>query len=226
MSLDNGDRVTSESIAGTTRWYGYDNEGQLTSDGGTAISYDAAGNRNGSGYTKVAGNRIASDGTWTYSYDAEGNQVGKSKSGEVWTYTYDHRNQMTLAERRATVGGAVVTSVANAYDALGNRIRRVELGSGGASVSDVLFGLDGWDPSKPRGVGTENFDAVVDRDASGGVLVRRMFGSGFDEVLSRADASGVRWYGTDRLGTVHEWFDASGVRVGAVVQFDGYGTVV
>ena len=90
----------------------------------------------------------------------------------------------------------------------------------------VRFGLDGWDPSKPRAVGTENFDAVVDRDASGVVLVRRMFGSGFDEVLSRSDASGVRWYGTDRLGTVHEWFDAAGVRVGAVVQFDGYGTVV
>ena len=67
---------------------------------------------------------------------------------------------------------------------------------------------------------------MVDRDASGAVLVRRMFGSGFDEVLSRSDASGVRWYGTDRMGTVHEWFDASGVRVGAVVQFDGYGTVV
>ena len=200
--------------------------GYATSDGGTAISYDAAGNRNGSGYTKVAGNRIASDGTWTYSYDSEGNQVGKSKAGEIWTYTYDHRNQMTLAERRATVGGAVVASVANAYDALGNRVRRVELGSGGASVSDVRFGLDGWDSSKPRGVGTENFDAVVDRDASGAVLVRRLFGSGFDAVLSRSDASGVRWYGTDRLGTVHEWFDASGVRVGAVVQFDGYGTVV
>ena len=90
----------------------------------------------------------------------------------------------------------------------------------------MRFGLDGWDPSKPRAVGTENFDAVVDRDASGVVLVRRMFGSGFDEVLSRSDASGVRWYGTDRLGTVHEWFDAAGVRVGAVVQFDGYGTVV
>jgi len=102
----------------------------------------------------------------------------------------------------------------------------VEFGSGGAVVSDVRFGLDGWDSSKPRAVGTENFDAVVDRDASGAVLVRRLFGSGFDAVLSRSDASGVRWYGTDRLGTVHEWFDASGVRVGAVVQFDGYGAVV
>ena len=126
-----------------------------------------------------------------------------------------------LAERRATVGGAVLASVANAYDALGNRIRRVALGSGGASVSDVRFGLDGWDPSKPRGVGTENFDAVVDRDASGGVLVRRMFGSGFDAVLSRADAAGVRWYGTDRLPTKARIGHASRRGAFGHVRYDG-----
>lgn len=71
----------------------------------------------------------------------------------------------------------------------------------GASVSDVRFGLNCWDPSKPLGVGMENFDTLVDWDASGTVLVRQMFGSGFDEVLGR---SVVRRYCTDRLYTVHE----------------------
>ena len=211
--LDN--RLTQKTENGVSTSFAYDKLGQVTSANGKSLSYDATGNRTTSGYVTVGGNRVTSDGTWTYSYDLDGNQVGKSKSGESWSYAYDHRGQMTQATSDTGV------SVTYKFDAFGNRIQRNATVSGVSSVEK--FVVDGWDTTKPRAVGTENFDTILDLDGSGNVTNRRMFGSGFDDVVGRQDAAGgVKWYATDRLGSVRQVFDNAG-NVSGTTDYDAFG---
>ena len=158
---------------------------------------------------------MTNDGTWTYSYDLDGNQVGKSKSGESWSYAYDHRGQMTQATSDTGV------SVTYIFDAFGNRIERDATVSGVSSVEK--FVVDGWDTTKPGAIGTENFDTILDLDGAGNVTNRRLFGSGFDDVVGRQDAAGgVKWYATDRLGSVRQVFDNAG-NVSGTTDYDAFG---
>ena len=211
--LDN--RLTQKTENGVSTSFAYDKLGQVTSANGKSLSYDATGNRTNSGYVTAGGNRVTSDGTWTYSYDLDGNQVGKSKAGESWSYAYDHRGQMTQAASDTGV------SVTYKFDAFGNRIERDATVGGVSSVEK--FVVDGWDTTKPRAVGTENFDAILDLDGAGTVTNRRLFGSGFDDVVGRQDASGsVKWYATDRLGSVRQVFDNAG-NVSGTTDYDAFG---
>ena len=211
--LDN--RLTQKTENGVSTTFAYDKLGQVTSANGKSLSYDATGNRTTSGYVMAGGNRVTSDGTWTYSYDLDGNQVGKSKSGESWSYAYDHRGQMTQATSDTGV------SVTYKFDAFGNRIQRDATVGGVSSVEK--FVVDGWDTTKPRAIGTENFDTILDLDGAGTVTNRRMFGSGFDDVVGRQDAAGsVKWYATDRLGSVRQVFDNAG-NVNGTTDYDAFG---
>ena len=78
-------RITQEtSTLGTTKNNTYDLTDQVTGDGSSSFTWDANGNRTGTGYTTGTGNQQTADGTWTYSYDAAGNETNKSKPGEYW----------------------------------------------------------------------------------------------------------------------------------------------
>ena len=56
---DQADRVTQEtSTLGPTRNYGYDNAGEVTSDGSNNWTYDLTGNRTNSGYQTGAANQL------------------------------------------------------------------------------------------------------------------------------------------------------------------------
>ena len=146
---------------------------------------------------------------------SDGNQVGKSKTGESWSYAYDHRGQMTQATSDTGV------SVTYKFDAFGNRIERDAAVNSVSSVEK--FVVDGWDTTKPGAVGTENFDVAIDLDASGNVTNRRLLGAGFDDLLGGQDSTGaVRWYGTDHLGSVRTVFDNSGT-VTSTVDYDALG---
>jgi len=129
-------------------------------------------------------------------------------------YEYDMRGQMTKASNGTT-------TVTQSFDAFGNRIERDATVGGVSSVEK--FVVDGWDTTKPRAVGTENFDVAIDLNAAGNVANRRMFGVGFDELLGGHDGTGaVRWYGTDHLGSVRTVFDNSGT-VTNTVDYDAFG---
>ncbi len=95
----------------------YDPAGQLLSDGTATYSFDPNGNRDSTGYTTGSGNELTSDGTWNYSYDDAGNLIQKTNisTGEVWQYTYNNANQLTLAEHKPSSGGSVDKSVAYTY---------------------------------------------------------------------------------------------------------------
>ena len=107
-SYDNASRITSFNTGATTRGYGYDDAGQLTSKtGGTGESYayDDNGNRtskNGQGVTTGPANRLTSDGTYTYLYDGEGNITSRTAiaTGATTTYTWDHRNRLVNVSER------------------------------------------------------------------------------------------------------------------------------
>jgi RHS repeat-associated protein len=227
-TYDDAGRLHTKTENGTTTTFGYDDASQLTQDGAAAHSYDATGNRTDTGYSTTNGNRLQSDGTWTYTYDDAGELIKKSKgtSAETWTYQYDHRGQLVVAEQRDTDGGTLLARVEYAYDAFGNRLRRTEWnGTGpGTIVSDERFAYDGWDTAKPPAVGSENFDAWADLDASGNVTTRRLFGAGVDNLVARLSSAGaVAWYGTDLQGSVRLVFDNSGVY--GLRDYTGFGAI-
>ncbi len=94
-SYDTANRLSSQTVNGTTTNYGYDKDSQLTSAGGSNFSFDANGNRTLLGYITGVGNRLLSDGTWNY--DANGNIASRTniQTGETWTFTYDVNNKLT-----------------------------------------------------------------------------------------------------------------------------------
>ena len=123
----------------TTVSYTYDATNQLLTDGSNTLTFDAAGNRTNGSNTTTTGNQLHTDGTWTYTYDNEGNETYKVKSGgENWTYTYDNKNDVTQADHRASVGGAIDLTATYVYDALGNRIEKDVTQSGTTTVTKSI----------------------------------------------------------------------------------------
>ncbi len=93
----------------------------------------------------------------------------------------------------------------------------------GIAVTEEQYVLDGWDTAKPGAVGTENFDVAMDLDGDDDVIVRRLFGANFDDLLGRQDGAGdVLWYGTDHLGSVRTIFDNSG-DITHTIDYDAFG---
>ncbi len=220
------DRLTSETVNGVARTYGYDVANQLTNDNGTPHTYDKAGNRTDPGYVTGPGNRLLSDGTWSYTYDDAGHLVKKSKgaAAETWTYSYDAAGQLTAASKSASDGGPATDTVGFTYDAYGNRLTRTAWNASSGTTTE-RYAYDGWDTAKPDPVGGEAFDAWIDLDGAGNVTARRLFGPGFDDPLARQDAAGnVAWYGADRLGSVRLVFDNAGTITGAR-DYAGFGAI-
>ncbi len=225
-SYDAANRLLAKVDNGATTSYAYDLTSQLTQDGTTTFGYDANGNRTNTGYATAAGNRTSTDGVWTYTYDAEGSVTKKSKgaANDTWTYAYDNNNQMTAAAFSATDGGSVTKRVTYVYDAFGNRIERDAWD--GTTVTVERYGLDGWDPAKPRAIGNENFDAWVDLNGSNTLTMRRMFGPDFVvPVASETSAGAVSWYGTDLQGSVRLVFDNSG-SITSALAYDAAGKLL
>lgn len=227
-TYDLADRLTGTTLNGTpTHTLAYDAASQLTGDGAVAHSYDLSGSRTDAGHVVGPGNQVTSDGTWTYTYDAAGARSKKSlgASATTWTFAYDHHGHLTRVEERATDGGALVSRVDYSYDALGNRVRRVEYDGALSVVSDERFGFDGWKTGGGGFVGQENFDVWVDVDGSNALVTRRVFGDKVDSVTARINAAGVEaWYLTDRQGSVVGITNASGTPT-ATIAYDGFGNV-
>ena len=128
---DPGGRLATAARPGNVATVSYDFAGRLAAVVNTdpavpdeTYTYDLGGNRATShlmaGMTTVsAGNRLTSSGSFTYTYDLDGNLATRTDtdSGEVTTYTYDHRNRLVSAESPST-------SVSFAYDFLNRLISR------------------------------------------------------------------------------------------------------
>jgi RHS repeat-associated protein len=222
---DPAGRLTSQTVNGATTNDTYDAVGELTASGGSAYSYDGAGNRTMAGYQTGPGNQLLSDGTWDYAYDNEGNLVRKidPSTGVIWAYAYDHDNHLVRAVQSWNTDpsqgavpqgtGGTQLEVDYRYDVFGNRIERQETDSqGGAGTSDTRFAYDGP-------------NAWADLDGSDQLQTRRLYLDGADQLAARVGAAGAAsWYLADRQGSVVGLTDAAGALADAL-QYDAYGNV-
>ena len=126
-------------------------------------SYDDVGNRIAShrsasyGYQSGQFNRIASTATANYNYDANGNMTTKSEGKDLWRYTWDYENRLTMASTRKE-------TVRYRYDALGRRVQRHFKGG----KENTKFIYDGQD---------------VLADDNDGTLTKYINGQGIDNKL-------------------------------------------
>ncbi|ERN39815.1 RHS repeat-associated core domain protein [Rubidibacter lacunae KORDI 51-2] len=224
-TYDRAHRLTqSDSPDGTAR-YSYDRRDQLLSAayvgdlatylGTETYSYDDNGNRTSDGSVTEANNRLSENDGYTYSYDDEGNlieQVDKA-SGEVTTYTWDHRNRLTEVEVRNS-NGDLIRDVEYRYDVLDRRVAKViDLdGDGPAAATAEHFVYDG-----------EHIALVFDE--SGTLVQRYLHGPLIDQVLAEETADGVRWTLTDHLGSIAYILNENGEILNHLI-YDSFGNVI
>jgi RHS repeat-associated protein len=222
-SYDAADRLTSETYSGNAvttsstlttspASYTYDVTNQLIGDGRNTYSYDANGNR--MNYQTGPNNQLLDDGTWAYTYDNEGNLVQKTNhaTGETWTYGYDHANRMVWAEDRASNGGNLLQRVSFKVDVFGNRIEK-DVWTAATGTTVTRFAYDGQ-------------EVYADLNGNYALQTRYLHGDQVDQLFARIAADGtVAWYLTDRLGSVRDLTDGSGV-VQDHIDYDGFGNVV
>jgi RHS repeat-associated protein len=196
-NYDTDNRLSSQTVPGTTTNFGYDRDSQLTSAGGTNTTFDANGNRTSTGYQTGVDNRLLTDGTWTYSYDAVGNITSKRniQTGETWTYSYDLDNKETSATHK-DASGNVLNSETLKYDVFGQLIEQ-DVTNGSTTVTRFALDLDG--------------NVWADLNGSNQLQMRRLYLDGPNAVFARIDGSGnVSWYLADHLGSIVGLTNASG----------------
>jgi RHS repeat-associated protein len=208
-TYDLASRVTTEMTNGTAKTYAYDAGNELTNDGTKTYSYDATGNRSMTGYQTGTGNQLQNDGVYTYTYDSEGNLTQKSAgpAGDTWQYGYDNKNHLVSVEHLPT--NSAVTMIATyVYDAFGNRVEK-DVEQGGVTTV-TRFAYDGN-------------EVWADLSGSNALVTRYFHGDQTDQLFVRVSSTGtVAWYLTDRLGSVRNLTDNSGV-VQDTITYDGYG---
>src|SRR5581483_1702279 len=132
-------------------------------------------------------------------YDSEGNLTEKTKGTglETWYYGYDNRNRLTSV-RETSDGTTNVLTVTYASDALDRRVQEDKWKSGVGSTTTRFA----WDRSQ----------VWADLSGSNVLQTRYLYGDGTDQSLARIDAGAAYWVQADRLGSVRDVFDATGVR--------------
>ena len=194
-------RVSVTFPNGMVKTYGYDVANTLTSlayatSDGTSLgnltyAYDAAGRRTDVGGSLAAVNLPAALSSATYDADNRLTQWGTTLlsydangnlTGDgINTYTWDPQNRLSA------ISGGVTASFA--YDALGQRI--IKTGSG--TTTNFLY--DG--------------DQVVQELSGGTPAANLLTGLGMDDIFSRTDSAGPRYFLTDALGSTVALADAN-----------------
>lgn len=218
---DLADQLTNSAHHGESTTYAYDDAGQLTAANHSvqtdeAYSFDLNGNRTTVGLITGPNNQVQSDGTFDYAYDGEGNLLTKTEisTGDVTSYTYDHRNRLTSVIT-ANSSNVVILETTFTYDVFDRRIAKTvdSDGAGPTSEETTHFVYDGehvW----------------ADFDDGGVVLARYLFGDIIDEVLARYQPTdGTAWYLTDNVGTIRDIVDAAGDLLNHI-DYDSFGQII
>lgn len=208
--------VPSQSLAGATTNYRYDNAYQLTGVDDAHSSrwtYDGIGNRTTSTldglstrmytYQKIGSNpsnwqRLLSfSGGPAYTYDANGNTDTETTSTAALTYTWDVENRL-----RAIANGASSVA-AYTYDYQGRR-------SGKTTATTTRYLYDGLN--------------LIGEGTALPVLTNQyLYGPGIDEPLAMTTSGGaVYYYDVDALGSIALVNDASGTVVDSYL-YDAWG---
>ena len=146
-AYDPGSRLTQQTINGTVTDFSYDKTNQLTVDGSINHGYDAAGNRDTSGYVVGTGNQISSDGIWTYTAMMLDGQLIKKvniASGKTWTYGYDAKGHMVSGAGSGQRRRHLLTNATYVYDVFDRLIEEdVWTQATGTTTVDRRWGDDG-----------------------------------------------------------------------------------
>ena len=167
-----------------------------------AYTYDANGNRIGSGFIVDAQNRTMSDGVYDYEYDAEGNRIRRTliADGSYEVNTFDHRHRLVRVDFY-NASDVLQQSVTYAYDAFNRMVRRSvdDDGDGHADRDQYFAGFDG-----------DNSTLEFDGPDVGDLAHRRLWGPFIDQLIaseqvdSLTDPGDVDWPVTDHTGTIRD----------------------
>ncbi len=223
--------------SGSDFTYGYDAEGQVTSQASqgnsTIYSYDPTGQLTGANHT------AATYPDESYQYDKAGNRISshlhasyttgtanRLQSDGQFSYSYDDEGNTTTKTEIAT--GKVTSYV---YDHRGRVTSLTERASaGGAITSQQTFTHDVLDRRigiVANGVATRisylDENAWADYNAARVATKRYLFADRIDGNLANWTATnGTQWYLTDKLGSIRALATSGGV-LGANVGYDSFG---
>ncbi|HEX6467513.1 MAG TPA: DUF6531 domain-containing protein [Streptosporangiaceae bacterium] len=207
--------VTRAGTPATTRTYGYNADGRLTSEcvfpatdstcpGGSDqvdYTYDGVGNRTTStsngettGYSYDAADQLTTTTTGgtktTYGYDDDGNQTS---AGGGRSYTYDGANRLTKAVVTTT---AATTTRTYTYDSLGNRVS--------ASTNGAIDRTTGYDINNPLP------QPAYDADSAGHTTADYRYDP-LGDPQSEHTPAGTFYDHHDWLGSITDLTNAAGV---------------
>jgi RHS repeat-associated protein len=174
-----------------------------------------------SGYVTGDHNRLLSDGTYSYTYDEEGNRVTRTHlvTGDVDTYTWDHRNRLVSVVTTDVLDDET-QRVEFVYDAFDRRVeKRADTDADGLWNTYERFVYDG-----------EHIALVFDE--AGSLTNRYLHGPAIDQILADEQLTSgllapgdVVWPLTDHLGTVRHLADSAGNIINDRV-YDSFGQLL
>jgi RHS repeat-associated protein len=138
-----------------------------------------------------------------------------STLGDVWTYTWNYRNEMTgFSEKNAS--GTVIASGTYTYDSLDRRIGVDETSGGTTTQTWIVFNGDSNTPDAQfNGSGT-----LLESYLAGPSYVPGVTG-----MVARTNASGViDWYLTGKLGSVRDIVNTSGTVIDHI-SYGAFGSI-
>jgi RHS repeat-associated protein len=198
--------------------YKYDLTGQLvdaafSGQDDESYVYDANGNRKSSvvgsdarTYMTGPANQLNSDSVYRYEYDGEGNLKFKIRisDGQVTEHFWDHHNMLVKVEERSA-GGIVLKTVEYRYDVMGRRIAEI--------VNGTIMLRAAFDSDHTWG----------DYNMDGSAETRYLFTDRIDQIIAaNRNSEGTVWYNSDKLGTVRELSNATGI-LGAPAIYSSFG---
>jgi RHS repeat-associated protein len=225
---DSLNRISQYTTPDFTVDYTYDDTSQLvgadydaSGPADETYDYDANGNRIMSGYVTGDHNRLLSDGTYSYTYDEEGNRVTRTHlvTGDVDTYTWDHRNRLVSVVTTDVLDDET-QRVEFVYDAFDRRVeKRADTDADGLWNTYERFVYDG-----------EHIALVFDE--AGSLTNRYLHGPAIDQILADEQLTSgllapgdVVWPLTDHLGTVCHLANSAGNIINDRV-YDSFGQLL
>jgi RHS repeat-associated protein len=202
-------KVSIVNGTATTNSYAYDALGRLTAAGGSAYTYDAAGNR----LSRTTGSQPVFS-TYTHNrmdgvlHDAAGNVTDYVRDGVVYGLTWNTQGQLLSAKTNN------VPAESSTYDPLGRRSSTTEHTEHTETTTFHVY--DGG-------------HCAADVDASGQPLRVYTWGPGIDNLLAvtlfSSGSTNTYYAVKDHLGSVHALIDSSGT-VAAQFAFSAWGEVL
>ncbi|MFO1065395.1 MAG: RHS repeat-associated core domain-containing protein [Pirellulales bacterium] len=219
--------------------FGYDKTDQLISAdyadfADLNFSYDATGNRTGTGYVAGTDNRMSEDSKFTYQYDDNGDLIRKTakSDGHVTEYSYDYHDRLTDVKFHDSSSGPVKKEVTYAYDAFGRRISQKIDGNGDGTFETERYYVNDGQRADQGNAGDE---VLLVLDGTGKVVNRYLHGAAVDEVLAEdtISASGdvdTLWTLGDHQGSIRDLVrfneTTSSATVVDHIMYDAFGRTV